>query len=320
MDYLSRYRRPLISGLLLGITVILIILFVADFRDVTRVFAEMDLRLLPLILILAPFNYFFRYLKWNYYLKISGIKPEPKMNRYIFMSGLSMTITPGKVGELLKCYLMKEHLGTPVSRTSSIVLAERVTDALAMVVLAILGFLAYPYGRTIVPIAAGILFTLIIVFHSDALFKLLTNRLLKVELLKKSATFLQDFQRSARMLFSTRNLVIAVGIGVVSWGFEGFVVYLAVQALGGEISILGSFFVVAFSSLLGALSFLPGGLGVAEGSIMTILMLTGIGTEMAAAATLITRFSTLWLGVGVGIVGLALTQREFARGKIIKAE
>lgn len=320
MDYLSRYRRPLITGLLLGMAVLLIILFLADFRNVARVFAEMDLRLLPLILILAPFNYFFRYLKWNYYLKISGIRPEPKMNRYIFMSGLSMTITPGKVGELLKCYLMKEHLGTPVSRTSSIVLAERVTDALAMVVLALLGFLAYPYGRTAVPIAAGILFALIIIFHSEALFKLLTNRLMKVELLQKSAAFLLDFQRSARTLFSTRHLLIAVGIGVVSWGFEGFVVYLAVTALGGEISVLGSFFVVAFSSLLGALSFLPGGLGVAEGSIMTILVLTGLGAEMAAAATLITRFSTLWLGVGVGVVGLALTQREFARGKIIKAE
>ena len=312
MDFLSRYRRPLLTGFILGITVIVLLLVIADFQGVAAVFSRIDLKLLPIILLLAPLNYLFRYVKWNYYLKIAGLEPDPRMNRYIFMSGLSMTITPGKVGELLKCYLLKEHMGAPVSKTSSIVMAERVTDALSMVVLASLGFLAYPYGKVVVPISAGILFAVILVLHSDLLFKGITARLANVSWLDKGISFLGDFQHSAKMLFSTRSLLFAVGIGVVSWGFEGFVVYFAVQALGGEISILGSFFVVAFSSLLGALSFLPGGLGVAEGSIMAILVLTGIGKEMAAATTVITRFSTLWLGVGVGIVGLVLTQRAFS--------
>ncbi len=312
MDFLSRYKRPLLTGFILGIAVIVLLLGIADFQGVAAVFSRIDLKLLPVILLLAPLNYLFRYVKWNYYLKIAGLEPDPRMNRYIFMSGLSMTITPGKVGELLKCYLLKEHMGAPVSKTSSIVMAERVTDALSMVVLASLGFLAYPYGKVVVPISAGILFTVILVLHSDRLFKGITARLANVNWLDKALSFLRDFQRSAKMLFSTRSLLFAVGIGVVSWGFEGFVVYFAVKALGGEISILGSFFVVAFSSLLGALSFLPGGLGVAEGSIMAILLLTGIGKEMAAATTVITRFSTLWLGVGVGIVGLVLTQRAFS--------
>ena len=311
MNSLVKYRRPLFTGLIFGIGVIALVLIIADFQAVTSVLANIDLKLLPVILILAPCNYLFRYIKWNYYLKISGIQPEPRINRYIFMSGLSMTITPGKVGELLKCYLLKEHMGAPMSKTSSIVMAERVTDAISMVILASLGFLAYPYGKVIVPITAGILSTAILLFHSDKLFNGTVGRLTKVKWFEKSASFFMDFQRSAKRLFSTRSLLVAVGIGVISWGFEGFVVFFAIQALGGEFSILGSFFVVSFSSLLGALSFFPGGLGVAEGSIMAILLLTGITKEMAAATTVITRFSTLWLGVGVGIAGLVLTQRAF---------
>jgi len=317
-DFLRKLKKPLFTGLVFGVSVIAALMIMADFKNVLQVYYNMDLRFLPLILLLAPLNYFFRFIKWNYYLKLTGIFPDPRMNRYIFLSGLSMTITPGKLGELLKCYLLKEHMDAPVSRTSSIVMAERVTDALAVVVLAFCGFLAYPYGKIVVPVSAAILFLFILFFHVDGLFNFLAEKtavLSKNKLLQRGILFLTGFQRSAKILLAPRSLLFAVGIGVISWGFEGFVVYLAVIALGGEISLLASFFAVSFSSLLGALSFLPGGLGVAEGSIMAILLLTGISSEIAAAATIITRFSTLWLGVLIGIAGLALVQREFFKTK-----
>ncbi len=303
----------------IGVSVIIALMIMADFQDVLRAFSRMDLKLLPLILLLAPLNYIFRFIKWNFYLKLAGIYPERRMNRYIFMSGLSMTITPGKLGELLKCYLLKEHINAPVSKTSSIVMAERVTDGLSMVVLASLGSLAFPYGKAVVPISAALLLLLILFFQIDGIFHLLTRkaaRLSKNNPIQKGLTFLTNFQRNAKKLLALPNLIYAVTISVISWGFEGFVVYFAVTALGGEISILGSLFVVAFASLLGALSFLPGGLVVAEGSIMAILLLTGLGSKTAAATTIITRFSTLWLGVLVGIAGLYLAQRELGKQKV----
>ena len=315
MSYLRKYKKHLLTGFIIGFIVIVALLIYADLTDVLRVLSGIDLRYVPLIVILAPLNYLFRFIKWNYYLNISGIAPEPKMNRYIFMSGLSMTITPAKVGELLKCYLLKEHAGAPVSKTSSIVIAERITDGISMVILATLGSLAYPYGKIVIPVSAALLLFLITIFHVEPLFKYISNPLLniKFKFLQKSVAFLIDFQQSAKKLFSIRNLLFAVLIGVISWGFEGLIVYLAVKALGGEISVLGSLFVVSLSALIGALSFIPGGLGITEGSIMALLMLTGIGKEMAAATTVITRFSTLWLGVSIGVVGLILTNREFVK-------
>lgn len=316
MDYLRRYKKPLLTGLLLGMAVLAALTFFADYRDVLQAFARMDLRYLPLILLLAPLNYLLRFWKWNFYLRRSGLHPERRINRYIFMSGLSMTITPGKVGELLKCYLLKEHMDAPVSRTSSIVMAERLTDGLAMVVLAALGSLAFPYGRIVVPVSAAILLLLVLFFYLEKPLQLLAGRgagLSSNRHWLRGMSFLGRFQQSARLLLEPGSLLYAVGISVISWGFEGFVVYFAVKGLGGEISLLGAIFVVSFASLLGALSFLPGGLGVAEGSIMAILLLAGLGSEIAAATTIITRLSTLWLGVLVGLAGLALLRREFSR-------
>jgi uncharacterized protein (TIRG00374 family) len=309
-EIMSKYKKPLFSGLLMGLAVVALVLMLGDLKGVIRVFAGFNLRYLPLILMLAPLNYIFRYLKWNYYLKLAGLSPEAKMNRLIFISGLSMTVTPGKVGELLKCYLLKEHMEAPLSATSSIVMAERLSDAVAMVILASFGTLAYTYGGYILLATSGILATAILFFQCDYLFRYFERLLGKRGFLQGCASFLLEFQQNAKRLFTLSSLFFAVGIGVISWGFEGLVIFLAVRAFGGEISVLGSVFVVSFSSLLGALSFLPGGLGVAEGSIMALLVLTGLGREMAAATTLVTRFSTLWLGVGIGIVGLYLTQKE----------
>jgi benzoate-CoA ligase family protein len=123
VDVLGKYKKPLFSGIIIGLAVAVALLIAGDLQGVFRTVLSINLRYLALILVLAPLNYFFRYIKWSYYLKLTGLQVEPKMNRLIFVSGLAMTISPGKIGELLKCYLLKEHMGAPVSTTSSIVMA-----------------------------------------------------------------------------------------------------------------------------------------------------------------------------------------------------
>ncbi len=313
-DAASRYRKPLLSGILIGLVVVVVVFILGDLNGAFKVLKGFNSRYLPLILFLAPLNYVFRYIKWNYYLKTAGLFPDIRINRLIFISGLAMAVTPGKVGELLKCYLLREHMGAPVGVTSSIVMAERLTDGVSMVILASFGALTYTYGGYLLLAIFIILTVAVLFFHFDILFQNMERQLGKIRFLQRGVGFLREFQGNARKLFSLPGLLFAVGIGVISWGFEGLVIFLAVKAFGGEISVLRSVFVVSFSSLLGALSFLPGGLGVAEGSIMALLLLAGLGRDMAAATTLVTRFSTLWLGVTIGIGGLYRLKKEFDQG------
>jgi glycosyltransferase 2 family protein len=306
---LIRSYKPVITWSVIGVLITALVMMISDFRSVINILSDIDLRLLPFILILAPLNYLFRYIKWNYYLRQLGINLPAKVNRAIFISGLSMTLTPGKVGELLKSYLIKEYTGIEISKTSPIIVAERLTDAIAMIILASFGSLAYNYGRYVLLFTLVFLASGIALFYFDRLFKLIIGILSRLGFLKEYIYLFENFQQNTRKLFNLKGLVFAILIGVVSWGFEGFIVFLTLKALGGEISILVSLFVVSFSSIIGAISILPGGLGVAEGSIMGILILWGISQEMAAATTIITRFSTLWLGVVFGITGLCFARR-----------
>jgi uncharacterized protein (TIRG00374 family) len=65
-------------------------------------------------------------------------------------------------------------------------------------------------------------------------------------------------------------------------------------------------------TVAGALSFLPGGLGVTEAGMLAMLgeLATGCGRSVAAAATFVTRLCTLWFAVLVGIAALLIFARQ----------
>lgn len=300
----KKYRKLIFMGLVFGLFVVLSLLFFADFKAVSKVLHNINIAYLPIIFMLAPLNYALRYAKWNYYLNCLDIHIDKKVSRNIFISGLAMTITPGKIGELFKSYLLKEESGIPIAKSSPIIVAERATDGIAMILLASVGTLTYSYGFLVLILTLLVMTVGLSFLYFDKPYLIIKNMFSRFDFTHKYFSWLDRFKESSKILFAPKSLFFAIGIGIISWGFEGLVVFFSLRALGGEISILGSIFVVAFSSVVGAVSTLPGGLGVAEGSIVAILMLLGVSKEMSAATTLVTRFSTLWLGVIIGMIGL----------------
>jgi len=112
------------------------------------------------------------------------------------------------------------------------------------------------------------------------------------------------FVHSGRALLTTRALAVAVGLSIVSWFFECVAFALILGGLGVTLPMRATTFVYAFSQLAGAVSMLPGGLGVAEGSLTGLLAGLGVPLPEAAAATLLIRAATLWFAVGLGALVL----------------
>ncbi len=65
--------------------------------------------------------------------------------------------------------------------------------------------------------------------------------------------------------------------------------------------------IYATSVLLGAISFIPGGIGITEGSITGLFTLNGIDVSTALILSIMIRIFTLWYSVGVGFVLLKFT-------------
>ena len=306
----SKIKKGIVIYAMLGVVVFAGIGILADFGELKQSISRFNFNYLPIILILAPMNYVLRYVKWNYYLKQLNIKVPRKVNLPVFVAGLSMTVTPAKVGEFFKSYLLKELAGVDMAKTMPMVLMERVSDAISMIILASVGAIAFSYGYAAI-IACVVIVALFVAAIRIKPFAMFIIRMLsKVKFLKKFADAFENFYSHTYELTRLDRLGVAVGIGTVSWFFEGLVVFLALKAFGVDFTVLGSVFTVSVSSLVGALSMLPGGLIAAEGSILGVLtVLFDVDKVLASATTIVTRISTLWLGVIIGIVGLLVVQR-----------
>jgi uncharacterized protein (TIRG00374 family) len=311
--------RKLLLSAGFGIVVLAVLALIGDAPRVWTVLKTFPLSYLPAILLLTSWNYLLRFGKWHFYLQRLHIPAGWRDSVGIFACGLSMAITPGKAGELLKSLLLRRQVGTPIAASAPIVLSERLTDGLAMVCLAATGLGLY--HQAVRPLALLVAVSLIVVVLSQ----LPTVRHRLIPWLQNHPRFsrwadsIGHLYASARTLLSPPILLLAVGIGLLSWSGECVAFYLVLQGLGlhGGWTLLNqAAFVLAISTLIGSASLLPGGLGTAETSSTALLLaVTHTSLSVAVAATVLIRLCTLWFGVTIGVISLWIYRRRFSLGQ-----
>jgi len=288
----------------------------ADLPHLFLALAHFRWEFLPLILGLTLFNYFWRFTKWQYYLRRLNVKIHWQKSLLIFISGLSMAITPGKVGELLKSYLLKRSTGEAISRTSPIIMAERLTDGIAMIGLAAIGLVLYGAGLELMLALLVIVLVGIFVIQNRSLALMLLGFAQRLPGVSRIAPLIRAFYESAYTLLQWRPLLLAIVIGLISWLGECGALYFIFVGLGlgsGLDLFIKATFIMAVSSLVGSVSGLPGGLGTADGSMLGLtILLTKTPAALGGAATLLIRLCTLWFGLGLGVIAL-LVYRQYER-------
>ena len=322
MSALGNLRGKLILGMVLGIVVVAGLAVYADLSKMAEVMRRFDWWLLPFILLFTLFNYGLRFYKWDVYLRMVGATGVSKRNSLlIFLSGMALSMTPGKVGELLKSYLLKQVRGTPIATSAPIVMAERVTDGIAMLFLASVGLVLFDYGRILLIAIAVLAVIFLAIFQNRALFERLLSMGERLPVVSKGVHHFHAFYESSYELFRLPNLLFGVGIGVVSWFGEVIAFVLVMMGLGVPFSwllVVICAFIMSASTLIGSVTLLPGGLGTTDASIAGMLIFLvserfgypQIAQDTAIAATLLIRFATLWFGVGIGLVSLLIMQRS----------
>ena len=224
-----------------------------------------------------------------------------------------MSVTPGKMGELLKSYLVKQVSNEPISKTAPIVLAERITDFISLILLALLGAYVFDYGKVIV-IATGILFViLILVISHKGLSLKIIDTFAGIKFLTKFIPNVHNAYESSYIMLRPKPLTYMLFISLLSWFFECFGFYIILLNFGIDYSVLWPTFVYSFSTIVGAITMLPGGLGVTEGSLTFLMIEKGISKDIAVTATFIVRVVTLWFAVAVGAVSVFLYKDKFGK-------
>jgi uncharacterized protein (TIRG00374 family) len=310
----SRLVNRVIVAMLLGVAVYAAFALYTGFDRVSGSLEQYQWSSFALALALSTGNYLLRFVKWQYYLKrlgVSGVKPLDSF--LVFMSGFVLTVTPGKVGEVFKSAVLWKTHSVPVAQTAPIVVAERLTDVIAIVVLIVIGSTTFHggLGWAIAGIAA-VAVGLVLILWEPPMRALLGWLAGRRGLLGRIAPKLVEAYGSLRIVAAPVALLVPTLLSVVGWGLEALALYLILGGFGEVVPLGRSMFFYATSTLAGALIPVPGGLGVVEGMIREQLVrLSGVSEGAATGSMMLIRFATLWWSVLLGFAALACLRVKF---------
>ena len=231
----------------------------------------------------------------------------------LLLGGFSLSVTPGKLGEAVKALLLRESHGIAAARTAPIVVAERLTDLMGLLLLACVGIFSFKADPRFLIIGAGLIVFGLLVISVRPIAMFFLHLFARTPGLRKIAPKLEEAYQTTAALLRPLPLVLGVALSTVSWFFECAAFWAVVHGFAGaSIDLQAATFIYASMTVAGALSFLPGGLGVTEAGMLAMLseLAVGCGRSVAAAATFVTRLCTLWFAVLIGIAALLIFARK----------
>lgn len=291
--------------IVLAVGVFVALLGYGDFGGAVDEIGKLPVRYLFAGLGLASANYLLRFLRWAFFLRVLKITVPAGVSALVFLSGLAMSITPGKAGELVKCFMLNTRTGVPVSRSAPVVVMERLTDVISVIILGLAGITLLP-----APIVAVLAVALVIPL-AGLMFAVSRRapRLASLPILSRWSSLLRDSQQGFRELAAPRVMAAGVAMGAVAWFAEGLALWVILRGIGSDIALLRALPIYAAATLVGAATALPGGLVGTEGSMMALLHQSGVTRAGASAGTVLVRLVTLWFAVAVGLAALLAMRR-----------
>lgn len=251
---------------------------------------------------LSLVNYLLRIVRWSLYLSRLGHSLQMSFSALTYIAGFAFTLSPGKVGELVRGrYLQK--MGVPLSSTAAAFFIERLMDLLAMITLACLAIGSSNYNGQIGGTVIFIMLTMAVLTLAPWA---------RVSAWAHGVVWLPEsmnrvLQRIFRTLISAKVLlqpsILGTGffIGLIAWSCEGVgLMVIGKISTVASIDIMSAVGIYSIAIIVGALSFLPGGLGSTEAVMVALLDTHGCPLSDAILITLVCRLLTLWLAVAIG--------------------
>lgn len=306
--------RALVIAVVASAALYLVMVLASDGPAVFEALRGFDPVVLVGMLSLSLGCYAIRALRWGRLMAAVGHPVSARDAVYLHFSGQTMSVSPGRVGEVLKPWLAREVAGMPLTTGVALVFSERVGDLIAVCILALGGLSALGGGTLVLASALAAIVAATAVAGSERFHRLARSVVGRQSWARRHAISASEVSATVRTALSPRVLWWSVSSSVVAWGLEGVGFWLCVNELGfSGFGLFAAVSVYAVSTIVGAFTFLPGGIGLTEASMAGILIGAGMAASGASASTLLVRVVTLWWAVGVGWIALASRPRVFRR-------
>jgi uncharacterized membrane protein YbhN (UPF0104 family) len=305
---------------------IAVLWFVARRLDVDpeAIWAQMrraNLWLLAVAFVLWYGAFFVRGWRWGRMLDSAGfnrahgfsIPASPGLAEIVVLAYFANSIVPAKLGDAYRAYLLKRDSEVPFSAGFGTILAERLVDAMTLVIV-LAGSVLVVFGTEMPSQARPTLMLggLLIVVGACGLAVLWLTRDSVVRFLPGRVQ--EAYSRLQGAIFGAlRRPGLVLGIGALLWLNDGLRVWFVARSLDANIPPTVAILVAVMGALLTVVPFTPAGLGVVELGVGSVLVgVLGVDPVVAGSIILLDRVVAYWslLAVGAGLY-LRRTRREY---------
>lgn len=265
---------------------------------------------ISVLLALSLVNYLIRGARWHLLARRLGLPIALRYSILHFVGGFAMTITPGRVGELVRLRWITRMTDWPIERVTPLPLADRAFDLAAMGgVLAVGILISGTGGMGAAPVAALAIGAAIVVTRPVLLVKLVEGLFAVLRRWPRPFARLRQAARSMGLFSPLHIAGPAMLMSAIGWIAEGVALFLLLHWMGADITFATATVIFLFSTLAGGLTGAPGGLGGAEAAMMLLLTMNGVPLHVALAATTVIRITTLWYAIGLGMLTFPFAEK-----------
>lgn len=309
--------------LVLGVLILAGFVRSLDISAIAAALARADAARLGVAAVLLAGNVAVKALRWQVMAgHLSGRTLRFRAAGAAIAAGVAAaSLTPAKGVELAKPLLLRASHGVPMASTTAAVVVERLLDGAALVVMFAASLLIVPAARGSVfyPVIAAIA----VFLSGAAVILLLPHRLAAVaawvahrapvppHIRSRAVSVTGQFAGGLAEWRESGRLGLLLALSVTAAVLEVLRLATVLAALGLRVGVAETMLSFCAASMLAAMTFIPGGIGITEVSLVGVVQaVAAVGPPAAVgAAVLLDRVISYYLVVAIGGVILVLAAR-----------
>jgi uncharacterized protein (TIRG00374 family) len=323
-------QKLLKYSFIFGLILFLTLLIRLDYRQLFDILRRMNLWYLLVGFMLTAFELMFKAIKLE---QVVSIFTRFGFNNALltYLIGLPYgAITPGKIGDLVKLYTLKQRTGLQRTECIAIGFIERLLELIALVVLATIGVLALTHHLQkqqfidLLIIIVVILIGFIVVLNRKIVQMFLRPffyLLVPEHKRHKSREFFKEFyQHVSKMLQHKGIMAFSLLLCILGWTASSIRTYYFARGLGiTELNFVLSIFVIPLIMLIELIPVSVLGIGTRDYGLITLLIILGIPKTQVTESAVSLSFLMLMLGgIPPAILGYGVALKEHLSLKKIR--
>lgn len=287
-------------------------------RQVGGALEHFDFRLLPALVLLYVALYALQGARWHGLLRETGARLALADSLLLNAAGQAISaLVP--LGDLTRALFAAQASGQTFGKTAATVTVQELSFTLMLVLLALPVVLTHHLGLWIVICTLAGMAAIVLILTVSRIFCAVHGAVARIPLLKRLLPAIDELQHgTADLLHRPETLGWSV-LDLVRAAAAVSIFWLVVRGLTpGGVSWEDAGFIVAVSTIGGAISLIPGGVGANEAGVAGLLLLFGLAPGPAGAAALIQRALMTGVALVFGYLAYRVERPRFRLGGLFQ--